>query len=257
MNTWWRGPIILLATTLLIACSEQESTIEPETDPVGSINVESSIDAQDHSTPEFIPDYISAVDLNARFEQQSEPFIFDVRSKGSFEKSHIQSALWVPYGNTEESDLMKIVNLNKDSEIVTYCGCPRHLSSLQAKFLKDLGYNNVKVLYDGLWVWQENGFPTLYAETTQTTMLKFSGELISSDHSVNRTDVFLRHVKSGQLEAARSTADGTFSFDFHIYDYRPDDEFELMLTQLDSPAIKTIAPTESEVSAEIHLEIFL
>jgi len=259
MKNLWRGFFFILTTTLLIACSEHEPTLESQTDikHVEIVNVEFPVEAQNRSTPEFIPDYISAKDLNTRFEQQSEPFIFDVRSSASFEKSHIQSALWVPYGNTEESDLMKITSLGKDSEIVTYCGCPHHLSTLQAKYLKDLGYSNVKVLYDGFWVWKDSGFPTFYTETTQTTMLKFSGKLLSADNSANQTDVFLRHIKSGQLEAARSTVDGTFSFDFHIYDYQPDDKFELMITKLDTPVVKTFAPSMSDVDSRIHIDIFL
>ena len=259
MNNYWRRPLLVLTTTLLIACSEQESTIEAQAniEPEGSINVVSPTESQDHSTSKFTPDYISAVDLNKRFEQHNEPFIFDVRSKGSYEKSHIKSARWVPYGNTDESDLARIVNLGEDSEIVTYCGCPRHLSSLQAEFLEGLGYTNVKVLYDGLWVWQDNGFPTVYTQSTQTTLLKFSGKLVSNDINLDQTDVFLKHAKSGQLEAAKSSSDGTFAFDFHLYDYQPDDKFELMIAQLDSPVIKTLSPTKSEADTEIRIEVTL
>ena len=259
MTNLWRGIFLFLLTALLIGCSEQDAAVDSQTtiESVGSVNVANSTGSHDHATPEFIPDYISAADLNARFEQRSEPFIFDVRSKASYEKSHIQSALWVPYGNTEESDLLKIANLQSDSEIVTYCGCPRHLSSLQAKFLQDLGYSNVKVLYDGLWVWQDNGFPTFYAHSTQTTLLKFNGKLIGQDKNISQTDVFLRHVKTGQLEAARSSFDGEFNFDFHLYEYRPGDEFELTISKLNSPVVKTLVLNKSDVGAEIQIEVLL
>jgi len=259
MNNYWRMFFLFLATMLLVACSEQETTIDLQTNlvPVGSINVVSSTESSEHATAEFTPNYISAVDLNARFEQQNQPFIFDVRSKGSFEKSHIESALWVPYGKTEETDLARIGDLDLDTEIVTYCGCPRHLSSLQAKFLTGLGYTNVKVLYDGLWVWQDSGFPTIYGEAAPTTVLKFSGKLIKSDENVDQTDVFLRHVKSGQLEAARSNIDGTFGFDFHLYDYQANDAFELMVTKLDSPVVKTLAPEMSDTDPAIQIDIIL
>ncbi|MEM7193434.1 MAG: rhodanese-like domain-containing protein [Pseudomonadota bacterium] len=259
MSNQWRRLLLIFSTIFLVACSEQEpaQSSQSNVEPAGIINVAPSSDSHEHSTPDFTPNYISAEDLNSRFEERSEPFIFDVRSKVGYEKSHIKSALWVPYGNTKDSDLAKITGLDKNSEIVTYCGCPRHLSTLQAKFLTDLGYSNVKVLYDGLWVWQDSGFPTIYGQAAQTTLLKFSGSLASTDRTTMETDVFLRHVRSGQLEAARTSADGRFTFDFHLYGYQSNDEFELMISELDSVVVKTVAPTSTGDHNDIQIDVFL
>jgi len=51
--------------------------------------------------------------------------------------------------------------------------------------------------------------------------------------------------------------EGELSFDFHLYDYQPDDEFELMIAKLDSPVIKTLAPTRSDLTNEIKIDVVL
>lgn len=239
--------ITFLVALSVVSCSDQPSDSHSDTaiKRTQSINVaenstqlQTDTQSDEHQVTGFQPDYISAVDLNQRYKDSNTPMVFDVRSKASFAQSHIQFALHVPYGKTSEDDLSQINGLRKDSEIVTYCGCPRHLSSLAAKHLTDLGYSNVKVLYDGFWVWRDSGYPTVTAQqSADTTELRFRGQLAGETKQVANTDLFVRHTKTGQLEAARTNIKGEFEFEFHLYDYESSDHFEFIVADLNNPSI--------------------
>jgi rhodanese-related sulfurtransferase len=187
----------LLISLLLISCAEDN---KPGTAEVSAVEATSTVQSADTSQPsvdantetgsnqpavnaepEFVPDYISAVDLNKRFEQDSVPFIFDVRGGQSYEQSHIETALSMPYGKTEDSDLARVTLLDKNSEIITYCGCPRHLSTLAAADLTERGYKNVQVLYEGFWHWKEQQFPTVenVTNTASATTIRLNWSSIS------------------------------------------------------------------------------
>ena len=256
--------IILVSAFVVASCSDQQPVNQPDTviKSTQSINITENItplqsepDSHDHQVDGFAPNYISAVDLNQRYIDSSNPLVFDVRSKASFDQSHIQFALHVPYGKTSEDDLAQIDRLDKSSEIVTYCGCPRHLSSLSAKHLTDLGYTNVKVLYDGFWVWRDSGYPTVtLQQSAQTTELLFKGRLAGEAEQIADTDLFVRHIKTGQLEAARTNIKGEFQFEFHLYDYDSKDQFEFIVDDLNNSSIaKTRYSNQSAENIQLVL----
>ena len=241
--------IAVTVAFLLTSCNEDQSNVQNS-----QVSATASSISTDDDKDAFTPNYISAKDLNARFESNDLPMIFDVRSPHSYEKSHITTALSVPYGTIEPANLSKIKELSINSEIVTYCGCPRHLSTLVAEDLTVLGYKNVKVLYDGYFYWQEQQYPTVENETVTTTLLQFEGVATASGTAHSGVDVFLRHAKSGQLEAARTDDKGQFQFDFHLYDYQSADEFELHLTNIDHQPISLLtADANTRNKLEIRL----
>lgn len=233
---------VLIVSTSLFACSEDIETREhsvqaKETTPTET----SSVEAPTDSEPKFEPNFISTEELKTTFEEQAVPFIFDVRSTPSFEQSHIETALSMPYGKTTDELLATISELDKTSLIVTYCGCPRHLSSLSAEDLTNRGYNNVKVLYEGYWHWKDNGHPITEASTTaEIEVLKFEGVLTYSDKPAEGIDMFLKHPVSGQLEAARTRKDGSFEFDFHIYNFNPTDKFEVIVADISNNPVQQL-----------------
>ncbi len=240
----------MLAITLLLAsCSDDSALRATESGSAEDSNAVSSqvtqvqettstTDSHDHEV-DFTPNYIAADDLNDLLGSDAVPYIFDVRSNTSFEVSHIKTSLNMPYGQTTDELLSAVTGLNKYSEIVTYCGCPRHLSSLSAKDLTDSGYENVKVLYEGYWHWKDSGYPVAGSEETASlTHLKFEGSLTQSETPSMGVDVFLKHPGSGQMEAARTNKEGQFSFDFHLYNYDATDLFEVILSNIHSAPVQ-------------------
>ncbi len=264
----------LSLTVLLTACSEEKSATENNTQ-VDTTQTQTQTDqnqtnqdqtAQDQTNvvdthnhdanDDFTPNYIYAVELNQTYSANSVPFIFDVRSKASYQKSHIEMSLSVPYGKADENDLKNIVALSKDSEIVTYCGCPRHLSTLSAKNLTDWGYTNVKVLYEGYWHWKEQSFPVVETEetATTTTSIKFEGILANNDQPISGVDLFLKHTRSGQLEAVRTDKSGNFDVEFHLYGYQSDDRFDFIVADINNTPIRQVSGSSDNATfVEIRL----
>ena len=164
-------------------------------------------------------------------------------------------ALSMPYGKTDQVRLASAQGISKQSRIVAYCGCPRHLSTLSAEALGKMGYENVSVLYEGYWHWKDNGFPIVDNEAAATiTTLRFEGRLTRAGQSADDSDIFLRHQRTGQLEATRTASDGGFAVDFHLYDYYEGDQFEIILGRLDNqPVLRVAAASKQKTQLQLNL----
>jgi rhodanese-related sulfurtransferase len=251
----------LVLGSVLASCSEDQSSAAVEQEQpqaVAEIQDTGNSGAGDSDAAKieaFTPEYISAQDLNTAFEKSELPYVFDVRSEPSYEKSHIQWSLSMPYGNTDEARLAGVQGLTKQSPIVTYCGCPRHLSTLSAEALGKQGYQNVRVLYEGFWHWKDIGFPIVDNEaTTSITILRLEGILTEDGEAADNRDVFLRHQKTGQLEAVRVSADGEFKVDFHLYDYQDGDNFEIILDHIENQSVRLVVASR-EPAAKLNLNL--
>jgi len=93
----------------------------------------------------------------------------------------------------------------------------------------------VRVLYEGFWYWRDGNFPVAGLQLQLTSELRLAGVIVSGDRPLAGTDVFIRNARNGQLEAAQTDASGRFETGFHVYGYRPDDEFEIRVGSLDAP----------------------
>lgn len=97
--------------------------------------------------------------LKGMIEAGKKFYLLDVRGRDSFEQEHIAGAVSLP---VEKLKLrLKVLNLSKSAELVTYCGgymC--NASLLAAEKLIQLGYKNIKRYEGGIKEWKEYSFPT-------------------------------------------------------------------------------------------------
>ncbi|MBF0210619.1 MAG: rhodanese-like domain-containing protein [Desulfamplus sp.] len=109
---------------------------------------------------------ISLDEAKVLFEQNQALFL-DARPKDQYDEGHIAGALSLPQQEAE-SYFMEVaieleasqVDINGSKLIITYCdGDTCQLSHELALFLKEMGFNNVKVLVNGWSLWQEAGLP--------------------------------------------------------------------------------------------------
>lgn len=217
--------VVLLALTLLGGCEEAREPAVSNT-ANSQANVNEPIDTSR---------YIRAADVHQRFESNVHHFVFDVRNREAYQESHIRGSLSLPYGQFDQPELDAIAGLTQDSAIVTYCGCPHHLAGLAADLLIDMGYQNVRILYEGYWFWRDNNYPTGGLKNLVATELQFAGLVSDAGAVLAHTDVFIRNLRSNQLEAARTDAAGRFETGFHVLGYQPDDQFELRIGDLNAP----------------------
>ncbi|MDF1592055.1 MAG: rhodanese-like domain-containing protein [Desulfobacterales bacterium] len=102
---------------------------------------------------------ISIVDAAKLFREKAAVFI-DARSAAYYEKGHIQGALNLPWQDVDRLFLSITADLLPGTPIVTYCdgeGC--NLSHDLAVFLRDMGFENVKVLAGGWTAWKNANLP--------------------------------------------------------------------------------------------------
>ncbi len=94
------------------------------------------------------------------FERGAAVFV-DARPGSQYAEGHIRGALSLPFHEVDDHFMDVADRLEVPKTIVTYCdgeGC--ELSHELALFLKQIGFENVRVLVNGWTVWQQAGLPT-------------------------------------------------------------------------------------------------
>lgn len=94
------------------------------------------------------------------FEQNGALFM-DARPADQYAEEHIQGALSIPWQEAELYFEQAIERLESAKTIISYCdGETCELSHDLALFFKEMGFENVRVLVNGLSVWQQAELPT-------------------------------------------------------------------------------------------------
>ncbi|MCG8435793.1 MAG: rhodanese-like domain-containing protein [Gammaproteobacteria bacterium] len=187
-------------------------------------------------------DFIKAADLLTQLESDDSLFIFDVRSQQEYDKGHISGSLSLPLLSITQERLNQLDGLGKDSSIVTYCGCPHHLSSLAAEKLSELQYENVRVLDEGFWHWKNQKYPVQSnTQAGPVSELRVEGRLVAENKPVGNIDIYLLHVGTGQLEATRTDGDGNYAMDLHLYGYQKNDLFVFYADNMNTAPIGTFS----------------
>jgi rhodanese-related sulfurtransferase len=94
------------------------------------------------------------------FEEGNGVLFVDARPQSEYAQEHISGALSLPWQDADRYFGETAARLEGRKMIVTYCdGEDCDLSHELALFLKDMGFENVLVLVNGLTVWREAGLP--------------------------------------------------------------------------------------------------
>lgn len=122
-------------------------------------------------------------------EQTLKPalVVFDARDRSSFQNGHITGAR-PPVGEEfyksyemfrmnllpEPPDLklalkIAMTDVNRSTEIVTYCNVNCRASAVLLIDLKDLGFTNVRAMEQGFQVWEGKGYPVTIGSPTIST----------------------------------------------------------------------------------------
>ena len=153
---------------------------------------------------------------------------------------HIATAISFPYTSMSQ---LKQFPFPKDKLIVTYCGCPHHLSGLSAMLLIQNGYQHIRVLDEGFNVWKQQGYPVVKGPTpiNSLTTRMVSGQLLDSKHQpISQQDIFLTHLKTGQIEATRTDEQGRFTITLHFWNVSETDQMLFSLMNNQNVTIKTL-----------------
>jgi rhodanese-related sulfurtransferase len=80
--------------------------------------------------------------------------ILDIRSEEEYQVSRIKGARQINYDDFSSED---VDNIPKNSEVVVYCSVGYRSEKVGEK-LQELGFQNVKNLYGGIFQWKNEGF---------------------------------------------------------------------------------------------------
>jgi rhodanese-related sulfurtransferase len=139
----------------------------------------------------------------------------DARSRAAYRRSHVEGAVWSPARDGRERD-DPVAEWAPDTLVVTYCGCPHHLSSMRAAALVDAGYERVAALDEGFWAWQDAGHPVVGgAPNHEPTLRVVEGR---TDPSFAGEWAWARHDPSGQREVTPIDADGSYALKVRFAD---------------------------------------
>lgn len=104
---------------------------------------------------------ISAAEVKAMLDKDSDFKLLDVREQDEWARSHIAGAEYLGKGVIERDIEEEVVD--PDTQLVLYCG-GGYRSALAADNLQKMGYRNVKSLKGGFRTWKEAGLPIIKDE---------------------------------------------------------------------------------------------
>ena len=107
------------------------------------------------------------------FEEAKEKFLtgsavfLDARTPELYQKGHIRGAHSFPVGEFDQLAHKVFMDFPEDTLIVIYCdGQDCALSAMLALKLKEIGFDNVRVLHNGWSVWKNNQLPSQGGEAS-------------------------------------------------------------------------------------------
>ena len=104
--------------------------------------------------------YVLSKDLYAAIEKGKRLVILDTRVISLWQMAHIKGSIPLPYyySISEYGKLFKELP-NDGTWIISYCECPRAAAESVNKKLRDYGFKNTAVLWEGAFGWVAKGFP--------------------------------------------------------------------------------------------------
>jgi rhodanese-related sulfurtransferase len=93
--------------------------------------------------------------LAAELSSERPPLLIDTRGPEEFAVSHLHNASLANEATFSADD---VDDLERDRPIVLYCSVGQR-SAAVARRMRELGFTNVRVLYGGIFLWYNDGYP--------------------------------------------------------------------------------------------------
>ena len=121
----------------------------------------------DSPAPEFnVSDgmYVKSADLYKALQEKRRMVLLDTRVTSLWQMAHIEGSIPIPYYQENFEGVAK--DLPADGTwIVSYCECPRAAAESVNRKLRDKGFQNTVVLWEGIQGWVSLGYPVAVGQT--------------------------------------------------------------------------------------------
>lgn len=170
------------------------------------------------------------VDDAIDWHDDSDTLFVDARGRTQYETSRIAGSVLSPAPDGQDQG-DPIADISQDTRIVTYCGCPHHLSTLRGAALIQSGYTNTYAIDEGFFAWQDAGYPLEGEDAEETPRLhRIEGQ---TDPAHAGAFAWARHDPSGQREPAPIQDDGRFAINVRFYEIDPSTPLQLSVPDAD------------------------
>ena len=101
--------------------------------------------------------FVSAASVAAALERGERMVLLDARPMSDWQRSHIPGALPMPYYDGVDELVPHLPT--DDTPVVAYCACPHAASGKVVDALREKGFDNARILDEGVLHWAAQGYP--------------------------------------------------------------------------------------------------
>lgn len=175
------------------------------------------------------------IDVAEAWYRRGEARFVDARGLYQYKHSHIYGSVLSPA--QKQSDGGAIPDWGRDERVVTYCGCPHHLSSLRAAGLQKAGYSEVYAIDEGFGVWSDRSYPMAGSAFATDSESSISEWTIEGAVDSQFAGEYAWASADRQYEAVPIDADGGFTLHLKFADVNQETP-----VQVSTPAFTTTRP---------------
>lgn len=115
--------------------------------------------------------YVMSADLDKALRESKRMVLLDTRNIALWQMGNIDGSVPLPYYYPGRDMDALVADLPGDGTmIVTYCECPRAAAESVNRRLKQKGFENLAVLWEGIQGWISLGYPIVSGETESVTI---------------------------------------------------------------------------------------
>ena len=109
--------------------------------------------------------YVKSKDLHEALQDKRKMVLLDTRVTSLWQMGHINGAIPMPY-YYDDVEILAADLPDDGTWIVAYCECPRAAAETVSKKLRNNGFNNTAVLWEGFQGWVSLGYPISVGQST-------------------------------------------------------------------------------------------
>lgn len=156
---------------------------------------------------------LAPIDVVIDWYRRGDARFVDARGLEQYVTAHVYGA--VLSTAQRESTGGPIAGWDRGSRVVTYCGCPHHLSSVRAAGLQKTGFSTVFALDDGFLgldtSWADQGYPMAGTHFRENTPGQRADVTLSGITDRAHAGAYAWAIAEGRAEASPIDADGRYA----------------------------------------------
>jgi rhodanese-related sulfurtransferase len=188
---------------------------------------------------------LAPIDIVGAWYRRAEARFVDARGLSQYERSHVYGGVLSTAQKNSAGG--GIEGWSTDDRVVTYCGCPHHLSSIRAAGLQKAGFSRVYAIDEGFGAWSDRSYPMSGTAFATGTASAVSTWVVRGRLDDRHAGEYVWASAARQYEAAPVRDDGRFTLRLAFADVT-----EATPVRVSAPGFSTTRPLGELASAGIE-----